>query len=101
MQVLLITIYYPPVISSLSTMMQEVAEGLSARGHKVTVVTAKPHSDLNLTVDQLKTSFDTSSIENKVHVIRVKTPPLKSRMYVLRGIIQLLLPYIFFKQIKI
>jgi len=81
-------------------MMQDVAEGLSARGHKVTVVTAKPHADLNLTKDQLDTSYDTYSIENKVHVIRAETPPLKSKMYVLRGVIQLLLPYIFFKQIK-
>ena len=57
MEVLLITIYYPPVISSLSTMMQDVAEGLSARGHKVTVVTAKPHDDLNLTSNEKKIVF--------------------------------------------
>ena len=90
MEVLLITIYYPPVISSLSSMMQDVAEGLSARGHNVTVATAKPHDDLNLTPNEKKMAFDTFSIEKDVRVIRVNTPPLKNKIYYLRGFIQLI-----------
>ena len=100
MKILIVTIYYPPVISSLSLMMQEVAESLSSKGNDVTVATAKPHSDLNLTNDQLNSSFKTFSIENKIQVIRINTPPLKSKIFIWRGIIQLLLPYIFSRQVR-
>ena len=100
MKILIVTIYYPPVISSLSLMMQEVAESLSRKGHNVTVVTAKPHSDLNLTDNQLNSSFKTFSIENKIQVVRVNTPPLKSKFFIWRGIIQLLLPHIFFRHVN-
>ena len=100
MNILLITIYYPPVISSLSTMMQELAEELTLRGHKVTVATAKPQDDLNLSLEARQKTFDTFSIEKDVRVIRVSTPPLKNKKYFLRGLIQLMLPYFFLKQIK-
>jgi len=100
MNVLLITIYYPPVISSLSTMMQDLAEELSASGHNVTVATAKPHDDLNLTSNARKKSFATFSIEKDIHVIRVNTPPLKNKVFFLRGLIQFMLPHIFFNNIR-
>lgn len=100
LEVLLVTIYYPPVISSLSTMMQDVAEGLSTRGHNVTVATAKPHDDLNLTPNARKIAFDTFSTEKDIRVIRVNTPPLKNKIYHLRGLIQLMLPHIFLKYIR-
>ena len=99
MRILIVTIYYPPVISSLSIMMQEVAEDLSIKGHDVTIATAKPQKDLSVTKDQLNISFDTFAIENKVSVIRVPTPPLKSNLYFLRGLVQFLLPYIFYNNI--
>ncbi len=100
MNILLITIYYPPVISSLSTMMQELAEELTLRGHQVTVATAEPQDDLNLSLEARQEIFDTFSIEKDVRVIRVSTPPLKNKKYFLRGLVQLMLPYFFLKQIK-
>ena len=100
MEILLITIYYPPVITSLSTMMQEVAEELSAKGHNVTVATAKPHDHLNLTSSARKIKFESFSNEKDIHVIRVNTPPLKNKIYLLRGLIQFILPYIFYKNIR-
>lgn len=100
MNVLIITIYYPPVISSLSTMMQEFAEELTIIGHNVTVATAKPHDDLNLPHDARKMTFDTVSIEKNIRVIRVSTPPLKNKIYFLRGLIQLRLPYFFLKHVR-
>ncbi len=99
MKILLITIYYPPIISSLSVMMKEVADNLVKNGHDVTIGTAKPHTGLNLTDNQLRNSFENLTIENNVRVIRVKTPPLKSKLLFLRGIIQLLLPHIFYRAI--
>lgn len=99
MKILIVTVYYPPVISSLSVMMKEVAEDLCDKGHEVTLATSKPHSDLNLTKDQLDTQYKIFSIENKVRVIRVPTPPLKSKFYIIRGLVQFLLPYIFYRKI--
>lgn len=81
-------------------MMQELAEELRDRGHTVTVATAMPHNDLNLSQEERRRRFDTFSIEDAIRVIRVYTPPLKSRFYFLRGIVQLLLPYFFMKQIR-
>ncbi len=100
MNILLITIYYPPVISSLSTMMQELAEELTLRGHQVTVATAKPQDDLNLSLEARQKPFDKFTIEKDVRVIRVSTPPLKNKFFFLRGLVQLMLPYFFLKQIK-
>lgn len=100
MNILLITIYYPPIISSLSTMMQELAEELTLRGHQVTVATVKPQDDLNLSFEARQKTFDTFSIEKDVRVIRVSTPPLKNKIYFLRGLVQLMLPYFFLKQIE-
>jgi len=64
-------------------MMQDLAEELSASGHNVTVATAKPHDDLNLTSNARKKSFATFSIEKDIHVIRVNTPPLKNKVFFL------------------
>ena len=99
MNILLITIYYPPIISSLSTMMQELAEELTLRGHQVTVATAKPQDDLNLSFEARQKTFDAFSIEKDIRVIRVRTLPLKNKIYFLRGLVQLMLPYFFLKQI--
>jgi len=81
-------------------MMQELAEELTLRGHQVTVATTKPQDDLNLSFEARQKIFDTFSIEKDVRVIRVSTPPLKNKKYFLRGLVQLMLPYFFLKQIK-
>ena len=80
-------------------MMQELAEDMALRGHEVTVATAMPHDDLNLSRD-LQQHFDTCSMEKNVRVIRVGTPPLKNKNYFVRGLVQLMLPYMFLRQIR-
>jgi len=81
-------------------MMQELAEELTQWGHQVTVATAKPHDGLNLSFEVEQKTFDTLSIEKSIRVIRVDAPLLKNKFYFLRGMVQLMLPYFFLKQIK-
>jgi len=100
MNLLIISVYYPPVISSLAVMMEEVAKYLHKKGHKVSVATVKPHSGLNLVKTDKQIDFQTYSLEDGVEVIRVPTPPLKSKSLLIRGFVQLLLPHIFFWKIN-
>ena len=98
MNILLITPYYPPIISSLSTMMQELAEALSAEGHTVTVISAFLQNKISK-----KTRIEKDKqyqIENDIGVIRIKTRLLNSKIFMIRGISQLLLPFIFGIYIK-
>jgi len=98
MNTLIVTPYYPPVISTLANMMQELAEALIDTGHNVTVATAWLPNKLSKETDHYAlTSF---SNERGVSIIRVKTPFLNSENYVLRGFSQLLLPYVFWCNIR-
>jgi len=79
-------------------MMREVAEELTLKGHKVTVVTSQPKYNLS-DQDKFKT-FDDLSVENDVRVIRVKTVPHDKANYKMRGIAELALPYLFLSKLK-
>ena len=79
-------------------MVRELAEQLSAKGHRVTVVTCWPQYNLEDNADLTK--FQTISVENNVKVIRVKTPPHHKVNYLIRGAVQLLLPYFFENALK-
>ncbi|MDY6843645.1 MAG: glycosyltransferase family 4 protein [Thermodesulfobacteriota bacterium] len=98
MNILLITDSYPPEIRSASHLMQEMAEELRNRGHKVFVVTS--HPQYNLTSELANRSFDEFSTENGINVIRVKTLPHHKVNLMIRGISQLTMPYIFFLKIN-
>lgn len=98
MNILLVTDSYPPEIRSASHLMQELAEELRNRGYKVTVVTSYPQ--YNLTAEMKGKSFDEFSVENDINVIRVKTLPHHKVNFVIRGISQLTMPYIFFSRIN-
>ncbi|MDO8463077.1 MAG: glycosyltransferase family 4 protein [bacterium] len=90
MHILLITIAYPPEIRSISIMLRELAEGLIARGHRVTVLTAMPRANLAGAAAHAVLPEDT--IERGVRVLRVQTLPTSRAPYVVRGIAQLDLP---------
>lgn len=93
MNVVLITDSYPPEIRSASHLMQELAEGLRDRGHKVTVVTSYPQYNLP---EELKSRvFNAFSVEDGIDIIRVKTLPHHKVNLIIRGISQLTMPYIF------
>lgn len=100
MNILIITSSYPPEIRSSSYLMQELAEELAVRGHQVTVATSYPK--VNLAQELNGRSFEICSRENGVDVIRIKTPvhPHEKRHFSVRGISYLVLPYIFFFNIK-
>jgi len=98
MNILLITDSYPPEIRTISFMMQELAEEFVSRGHKVTVVTSWPK--YNLTIQAKRKTFSEFSIENNVRTIRVKTLPHHNTNFIVRGISQLIIPYLFLKEIK-
>ncbi len=98
MNILLVTDSYPPEIRSASHLMQELAEGLRDRGHKITVATSYP--SYNLT-DELKGKvFPEYAREDNINIIRVKTLPHHKVNFLIRGIAQLSIPYIFLSKIN-
>ena len=98
MNILLVTDSYPPEVRSASHLMQELAEGLKERGYKITVVTSYPQ--YNLTEEFKNKVFPEFSVENGIEIKRVKTLPHHNVNFIVRGISQLTMPYIFFSKIK-
>ncbi|OGL65833.1 hypothetical protein A3B21_04100 [Candidatus Uhrbacteria bacterium RIFCSPLOWO2_01_FULL_47_24] len=98
MHILLLTSFYPPEIRSISTMMRELAEGFAARGHAVTVVTARPED--NLADEEKRKSWPIVVQEGAVKVVRVKTLGQRASNYILRGVSELVLPFVYRRAIK-
>lgn len=98
MNILLVTDSYPPEIRSISGMMKELADELTLRGHEVTVVTSWPK--YNLAGQATKQHFYEFSKENNVKIIRAKTLPHHKVNFILRGVSELLLPFLYFKKVK-
>lgn len=98
MRTLIIVDVFPPEISSASKLVQELAHGLKASGDEVFVATTFPSNYLAEGVKDEK--FGKFSDEDGVHIIRVKTPPLKKVNFIIRGLSQLLLPFLVFWKIK-
>jgi len=96
--ILIVADVYPPEISSAANLMVELAEGLKKRGHNVTVLTAYPKH--YLTEESKGKSFEAFSEENGVKIIRVKILPHHKVNFIIRGISQITMPYIFFRQLK-
>ncbi len=97
MNILLVTDAYPPEIRSASHLMQELAEGLRDRGHKITVVTSYPQ--YNLTGELKNKRHEEFSVENEINIIRIKTLPHHKVNFIIRGISQLTMPYLFLSKI--
>lgn len=98
MNILLVTDSYPPEIRSASHLMQELAEGLRDRRHKVTVVTSNPQ--YNLTDEFRNKVFGEFSTDNGINIIRVKTLPHHKVNFIIRGFSQITMPYIFYLKIN-
>lgn len=98
MNILIVADVYPPEISSAAHLMQELAEGLAKRGHRATVATSYPRHYLSAAVKEKKINL--FSVENNVEVIRIKTLPLHKVNFIIRGVSQLILPFLFFSKIK-
>lgn len=98
MKILIITDCYPPEVRSSSHLMVELASELAFRGHEVYVVTGMPDRDL-----MLKSQIPLVSpytLEAAVHVLRVKTPSNHNVGYIRRAFAELIMPLLFFIQIK-
>lgn len=98
MNIVLVSIAYPPEIRSISTMAQELAEELVLRGHAVTVLTSWPQ--YNLSEESLHWAMSADTLERGVRVIRIKTLPHHKVQYFLRGIAQITLPFFFLRALK-
>lgn len=95
--ILLITDSYPPEIRSASHLMLELAEELHRRQYRVTVVTCWPQYNLDPNHTQ---TFSEVMNEKGIRVIRMKHLAHHQVHFIIRGIAQLLLPYLFIRKIK-
>jgi len=98
MNILLVTDAYPPEIRSASHLMQELAEELISRGHRVVVITSDPR--YNLPENASRKIFKHHTFENGVEVIRVKTLPHHKVNFLVRGVAQITMPYLFDSALK-
>ncbi|MEK7162800.1 MAG: glycosyltransferase family 4 protein [Patescibacteria group bacterium] len=95
--ILIITDSYPPEIRSAALLMKDLADDLADDGHNVYVATSYPKYNL---ADSENIVWPEISDENGVQVLRIKTIPHHKVNFTIRGIAQLLMPYIFFRKIK-
>ncbi len=98
MKILIVADVYPPEVSSAAHLMQDLARGLSRIGHTVSVLTSYPRH--YLTEESKDKKFKIVSSDNGITIIRIKTLPLHKANFIIRGISQLLLPFIFFLGVK-
>ncbi|MBI5134663.1 glycosyltransferase family 4 protein [Candidatus Uhrbacteria bacterium] len=98
MNIVLVSIAYPPEIRSISTMAQELTEVLVLHGHTVTVLTSWPR--YNLSKHSANEELTVVKLEGGARVIRVKTLPHHKVHYFLRGIAQITLPFFFLRALK-
>ena len=95
--ILIITDSYPPEIRSAAQLMKDLADGLHKKGHSVWVATSYPKYNL---ADFERIVWPEMADENGIKVLRIKTLPHHKVNFIIRGIAQLSLPYIFFRKIK-
>ncbi len=98
MNLLIVTDAYPPEIRSSSHLMIELAEGLRDLNHQVTVLTCWPSYNLDEAARQRR--FEVSTMEDGIHVIRVKTMSHHNVGFIKRGIAQLALPFQFLSGLR-
>lgn len=94
--ILIITDSYPPEIRSAAQLMKDLAEGLRDKRHNVFVATSYPK--YNLADSDIV--WPEISNENGVKILRIKTLPHHKANFVIRGIAQLTMPYIFFRAVR-
>lgn len=98
MNITIITHSYPPEIRSSSHLMFEMARWLRSRGNNVYVVTSYPKYHMK---DASRVgNFGEYVDEDGIKVLRVKTLPIHDSNFILRGIAQLTMPYLFLRKIK-
>jgi|GEM_PF-5288912 len=98
MHILIVTDSYPPEVRSAAQLMADLAEGLYAKGHTVSVATTVPGYNLAPGTDTKAIPRD--EIMNGVRVVRIATLPHHRVPYIFRGINQLFLPQFFTRAVR-
>lgn len=83
MQIVLITDTFPPLRSSGSVQLRDLAQEFTKQGHKLTVL---------LPDSQLETRWKLEEYEGAT-ILRLKAPQSKDRSYLLRTVNELLMPF--------
>ncbi|MGB9763362.1 MAG: glycosyltransferase family 4 protein [Minisyncoccia bacterium] len=96
--VLIITDSYPPEIRSAAQLMEDLAQFLQQKGHRVWVATSYPR--YNLDKETINKIWPEISEEQGIKILRIKTLPHHKVNFIVRGIAQLFMPYIFLYKIK-
>ncbi len=96
-RILIVSDSYPPELRSASELMRDLAEGLAEKGHEVFVVTSYPKFNL---AENTAKAYQQLSEENGVKVIRVKGLPHHKVNFVVRGVAQLILPFLFYRAVR-
>jgi len=86
MDILLVTINYPPEIGGAPHLIYELALGLQARGHVVTVLTGYPRYNLKVVPDQYRRGLWMREVLDGVPVRRVRIPHLPRGSKIARGV---------------
>ncbi|MBC7347811.1 MAG: glycosyltransferase family 4 protein [Clostridia bacterium] len=86
MKVLLLVVSYPPVLNSTARLFSELAEGLAARGHQVTVLTSYPERYLAGGEGERTEQIPAKEQRNGVEVHRLGKTGLPKHVPLLRGI---------------
>lgn len=71
MRILLLILQYPPDINPTGVLMHDVAQGLAARGHAVTVLTTFPHYEKFRVWDEYRGKLKARTRENGIEVERL------------------------------
>jgi colanic acid biosynthesis glycosyl transferase WcaI len=96
MKVLLLAVSYPPVLNSAARLFSELAEGLAAHGHEVTVLTTFPErylSDKDATATKM---IPIREKTNGIDVHRLKKLGLPKNVPLLRGLEHVLYGFQYF-----
>ncbi len=71
MRVLLLILQFPPDVNSTGLLMHQVARGLNARGHDVSVITSFPHYEHFRVLDEYRGKWHERKTEDGLDVTRV------------------------------
>lgn len=86
MNVLLITINYPPEIGGAPHLIGALASNLKARGHDVTVLTGYPHYNLKEVPEQYRRGLWQRENQDGICVRRIRIPSLPRTSKIARGL---------------
>lgn len=98
LNICLVTANYAPEIGSSAQIYQDLANGFIKNGHTVHIITSYPR-EYTRTGDDKGSELPLDTVENGVHVHRVKHPSNRDSL-ILRGLEHFYLPLYYFKKYR-